>query len=88
MTRQWKILESNKSGLNREVKGIVVSEGTVFLRIVGDSDRCTLKTATIGEDRGILRTCADQIRLISAAVNLCAKYDAVSVVSQDWQNRF
>jgi hypothetical protein len=88
MTRQWEIIESNKSGLNSEVKAIVVSEGVVFLRIVGDGKKCTLMTATMGEDRGSPRACPDQIRLIAAAVNLHAKYGAASGVSQDWQNRF
>jgi hypothetical protein len=90
MTRKYAFVPSTKSGLEGTINEAVVSEGAVYLRLVRktNSSEAVLMTATTGEDGGVPRKCVDQIRLIAAAVNMCAKHGAVSEVEQDWANRF
>jgi hypothetical protein len=67
MKRNFDLLESNKVGLNFELKGIFVRGRTVFLRVLGNESSCAIVTATAGENGGRFVACRDQARLIEGA---------------------
>lgn len=81
------ILVSTKRGFRAEEHGILVRDGTVYLRVVGGNSKYTVMTATAGEDSGGPKPCRDKARLISAAIHLCSEYNIAPHFSKDSSSR-
>lgn len=87
MTNAFSVLESSKVGLNSRESYVVVRNRTAFLRIRGAEPEWSLATATADEDRGHIRVCAEQPRLIEAALRLGAELKTGPTVEKDWKGR-
>lgn len=83
----FKILESDKIGLNSSESYIVVRGRTSFLRILGGDPQWELMTATASEDHGRVHVCPNQLRLVEAALRLGAEVDTQPAVESDWMGR-
>lgn len=87
MTDSYRVLKSNKVGLNSEEGYVVVRNGISFLRILGGEPNWIIMTATASEDHGRIQVCPEQLRLVEAALRLCAEYGGNPSVEKDWLGR-
>lgn len=87
MTNTFSVLESSKVGLESKEKYVVVRNQTAFLRILGAEPEWSLMTATANEDHGRILVCADQPRLMEAALRLGAELNTGPRVEKDWKRR-
>ncbi len=64
------IMKSTKANIDSREHFIVVREGIVYLRILGEEQDYRVMTATAGEDGDKILPAKDQLGLIKAAVNV------------------
>ena len=84
----FEILESSKVGLASPDSYVVTRSKTSFLRLLGKHPAWELMTATASEDRGSIRVCADQRRLIEAALRASTELGGTQPrVEKDWVGR-
>lgn len=87
MTNTFSVLKSDKVGLESKESYVVVRGRTAFLRILGAEPEWSLMTATADEDHGRIQVCADQRRLVEAALRLGAELGTAPTVERDWKDR-
>lgn len=87
MSDSFEVLKSNKTGLNSKESFVVTRGRTSFLRILGSEPHWELMTATADEDRGYIKVCKDQLRLMEAALRLGCELETAPKVEKDWMNR-
>lgn len=93
MANSFKILKSNKAGLNSQDGYIIVRGKTSFLRILGAYPVWEIMTATASEDNGSILVCSEQLRLVQSAllfgkwINEHAKTNVKPSVETDWLGR-
>jgi hypothetical protein len=87
MSEPYLVIPSRKVGLDSRESYVVVRSGTSFLRVLGDEPKWELMTATASEDHGRIAVCADQPRLIEAAMRLCAEFGTSPNVVRDHAGR-
>ena len=87
MTDEFVLLESSKVGLDSKESYVVVRNRTAFLRVLGAEPKWSLMTATADEDHGRVLVCADQRRLVEAALRLGAELNTGPTVERDWKGR-
>ncbi|MGK2899593.1 MAG: hypothetical protein ACSLE9_13060 [Burkholderiaceae bacterium] len=87
MTDEFFLLESSKVGLESKESYVVVRNRTAFLRVLGAEPEWSLMTATADEDHGRVLVCADQRRLVEAALRLGAELNTGPTVERDWKGR-
>ncbi len=84
----FEIIPSRKAGLSSPESYVVVRSRTSFLRLLGQQPSWELMTATASEDTGDVHVCADQRRLIEAALRTCLKLGGTQPkVEADWLGR-
>jgi len=76
------IKKSEKAFISAKEHYIVVREGVVFLRVLGEEGDFKVLTATTGEDVGDLRSHPDQTALMAAARSVADGLDA------RWRGRY
>ncbi|WP_037469642.1 hypothetical protein [Shewanella marina] len=84
---KFKILESNKVGLNSKEGYVVTRDDISFLRILGSQPELELMTATASEDCTPIRVCTDQLRLIETSLLLGAENNTALKIDVDWKGR-
>ncbi|WP_133698746.1 hypothetical protein [Roseateles toxinivorans] len=87
MTDEFFLLESSKVGLESDESFVVVRNRTAFLRVLGAEPEWSLMTATADEDHGRVLACADQRRLVEAALRLGAELNTRPTVERDRKGR-
>lgn len=87
MTDEFVLLESSKVGLDSKEGYVVVRNHTAFLRVLGAEPAWSLMTATADEDHGRVLVCADQRRLVEAALRFGAELNTEPTVERDWKGR-
>lgn len=87
MIRDFRIVGSLKPGFAAEENWIVVRGGEVFLRLVGGCGSYQLMTATVGEDAGSLKSCADQHILRVAAKRTAVHFEVEAHEDKDSAGR-
>ena len=87
MTDEFILLESSKAGLDSKECYVVVRNRTAFLRVLGAEPAWSLMTATADEDHGRVLVCADQRRLVEAALRFGAELKTEPTVQRDWKGR-
>lgn len=87
MKNSIQIVKSEKAGLNSKESYVVARSTTSFLRILGCEPEWELMTATASEDRGGIRVCSNQLRLVEAALRLGTEIDTRPKVEKDWMER-
>jgi len=87
MIDEFFLLESSKVGLESKESYVVVRNRTAFLRVLGAEPEWSLLTATADEDHGRVLVCAEQRRLVEAALRLGAELNTGPTVERDWKGR-
>lgn len=87
MMDTYRVLKSNKVGLDSEEGYVVVRNGISFLRILGGEPKWIVMTATASEDHGRIRVCSERLRLVESALRLCAECGSNPGVEKDWLGR-
>jgi hypothetical protein len=87
VTRNIKVIDSNKDGINNQESASVVCDGTIYLRIWTRSPKFELVTATASENNGYPTVCNEQTRLIATASSLCAKHGGNPEIRKDHAGR-
>ncbi|RYZ79136.1 MAG: hypothetical protein EOP06_27760 [Proteobacteria bacterium] len=87
MTDKFTLLRSSKVGLESKESYVVVRNRTAFLRVLGAEPEWSLMTATADEDHGRVLACADQRRLVEAALRLGAELNTGPTVERDCKGR-
>ena len=84
----FQILDSSKFGLSSPDSYVVTCSNTSYLRLLGKHPEWTLMTATASEDKGSVRVCSDQRRLIEAALRTSIDFGIEKPrVDADWRKR-
>lgn len=78
---------SNKAHIDSPEHYIVVHDGTVYLRILGQEGFYQVITATSGEDSGDFAAFGDQGALNTAAVGVAEKIDCKPLLKLDFHKR-
>jgi hypothetical protein len=73
MSNTVRIEESKKHGFRDRESYIVTRGKTSYLRIIGNAPVYALMTATASEDDRSYGVCKNRIRLVSSALQLCAR---------------
>ncbi len=81
------IKKSEKSHIKSAEQYIVVRDGVVYLRIVGEEGNYVVMTATAGEDYPGVRSFDDQNELIKAALGIAEKCHMLANAKYDFHNR-
>ena len=81
------IKKSNKAYIDALEHYIVVHDGIVYLRIVGQEGDYSVMTATSGEDEGGISAYVNQEDLNSIAVVVAESIDCNSTLKYDFHNR-
>lgn len=87
MRNTIELMASQKNGITSPESYIIVRDNISYLRIIGKYPSWHIMTATASEDHGVIRVCANQHKLISAASSLRGRYGALPVIMKDWANR-
>lgn len=83
MTDTYRVLESEKVGLDSKEGYVVVRNGMSFLRILGEEPNWALMTATASEDQGRIQVCPERLRVVESALRLCAEHGGSPGVTKD-----
>lgn len=79
----FQVLKSNKVGLNSPESYVVTRGTTSYLRLLGAEPQWELMTATASEDRGQIKVCSSQLRLIESALRLGVELATRPLVETD-----
>jgi hypothetical protein len=86
-TLMFDIRKSKKSYIESVEHYIVVKDGTVFLRILGEEPNYQVMTATAGEDQGNIAAFGNQSALIEAALRVSANLNIPPKVKNDYNGK-
>jgi len=81
------IKKSEKNHIESPEHFIVVRDGVVYLRIVGEEGNYSVMTATAGEDYIGVRSFVDQDALVAAAISVSGVFNGQASVQYDFLNR-
>lgn len=81
------IRKSTKAHIDSPEHFVVVRNGTVYLRVVGQEGSYVVMTATAGEDLGTFFAFGDQTALNEAAFEVAKQVGSKPILRQDFHER-